>query len=101
MTKEQLYEKLMNAYCDHRRKDTYITTYTDRILRIVKKYLNYDEIKKDLENAKKEIDKSRKVLNILNVYLKYYSNEVDFDTYVTSQLPQEEQELMCEVSKDE
>lgn len=52
MNKNELYEKLLTAFKDHSNKNTLQTTYVNRVLRIVKDYLQYDSLKQAIKILK-------------------------------------------------
>lgn len=107
--KDKLYYDLIEAYRNHSCNDTLIDTYIYKVLKIVKDYLGYDNLKKENEEllvnknfAQGVAIKYKKVIEIFWRFVNF--NESDHEIYFKGskndlyvKLTQEEYDLLKEV----
>jgi len=67
MTREELYHKLRVAFDDYRRYNLLQSSYLNRVLRIVKKYLQYDELKEIVKELKEVVDAQEILIEHLKI----------------------------------
>ena len=77
--KDKLYYDLIEAYRNHSCNDTLIDTYIYKVLKLVKDYLDFDNLKKENEELKEQntkmfVELSNTVL-VLNKFFEYLDKD--------------------------